>query len=77
MTSTTKISNGFQTVVPSEIRKLFDIGPGDILEWKPTENGAEIIFRKKVSFQDVAGMVKVEPTDAVELKKKLQRGEEI
>ncbi|MDZ4170850.1 MAG: AbrB/MazE/SpoVT family DNA-binding domain-containing protein [Methanobacteriaceae archaeon] len=77
MASTTKISNGFQTVVPSEIRKLFDIGPGDILEWKPTENGAEIIFRKKVSFQDVAGMVKVEPTDAVELKKKLQRGEEI
>ena len=77
MASTTKISNGFQTVVPSEIRKIFDIGPGDILEWKPTENGAEIKFRKKVSFQDVAGMVKVEPTDAVELKKKLQRGEEI
>ncbi|MDO8869562.1 MAG: AbrB/MazE/SpoVT family DNA-binding domain-containing protein [Methanobacteriaceae archaeon] len=77
MTSTTKLSNGFQTVVPSEIRKIFDIGPGDILEWKPTENGAEIKFRKKVSFQDVAGMVKGEPTDAVELKKKLQRGEEI
>jgi AbrB family looped-hinge helix DNA binding protein len=75
MTSTTKISNGFQTVVPSEIRKLFDIGPGDILEWKPTETGAEIIFRKKISFQDVAGMVKGKPTDAVKLKKKLQRGE--
>jgi bifunctional DNA-binding transcriptional regulator/antitoxin component of YhaV-PrlF toxin-antitoxin module len=77
MTSTTKLSNGFQTVVPSEIRKKFDIGPGDVLEWKPTDNGAEITFRKKLSFQDVAGMVKGEPTDAVELKKKFQRGEKI
>jgi hypothetical protein len=57
--------------------KKFDIGPSDVLEWKFTENGAEITFRKKLSFQDVAGMVKGEPTDAVELKKKLQRGEKI
>jgi len=77
MTSQTKISKGFQTVVPSEIRKKFDVWPGDILEWKPTKNGAEIKFRKKVTFQDIAGMVKGEPTDAVELKKKLQRGEKI
>jgi bifunctional DNA-binding transcriptional regulator/antitoxin component of YhaV-PrlF toxin-antitoxin module len=69
MTSTTKLSNGFQTVVPSEIRKKFDIGPGDVIEWKPTENGAEITFRKKVNFQDIAGMVKGEPTDAVDSRK--------
>lgn len=77
MTSETKISKGFQTVVPSNIRKMFDVGPGDILEWRPTENGVEIKFRKKVTFQDIAGMVKGEPTDAVELKKKFQRGEKI
>ena len=28
----TKISKGFQTVVPAEIRKKFNVGPGDILE---------------------------------------------
>lgn len=77
MTSETKISKGFQTVVPSDIRKKFNVGPGDILEWKPTENGAEVRFRKKVTFQDIAGMVKSEPTDAVELKKKFQRGKKI
>jgi len=25
------------------------VGPGDILEWKPTEEGAEVRFRKKVT----------------------------
>lgn len=75
MASETKISRGFQTVVPSEIRKKFDVGPGDVLEWKPTENGAEIKFRKKVSFDDILGMIDGPETDAVELKKKVQRGE--
>jgi bifunctional DNA-binding transcriptional regulator/antitoxin component of YhaV-PrlF toxin-antitoxin module len=75
MTLKTRLSKGFQTVVPLEIRKLFDIGPGDILEWKPTENGVKIKFRKKVTFQDVEGMVKCESSDAVKLKKKYQRGE--
>jgi AbrB family looped-hinge helix DNA binding protein len=77
MTTETKISKGFQTVVPSDIRKKFNVGPGDILEWRYTENGAEIVFRKKVTFNDVAGKVKAEPTDTVELKKKFQRGEKI
>ncbi|MGZ7116749.1 MAG: AbrB/MazE/SpoVT family DNA-binding domain-containing protein [Methanobacterium sp.] len=74
MSSETKISKGFQTVVPSKIRKKFDIGPGDIIEWKPTKNGAEISFRKKVSFEDIAGIIEGPKTDAVELKKKVQRG---
>lgn len=76
MTSTTKISKGFQTVVPSEIRKKFGVDPGDILEWTPTEDGAEVKFRKKLSLKDIAGIVKSgEKTDAVELKKRAQRGE--
>jgi len=77
MTSETKISKGFQTVVPSEIRKKFDIGPGDILEWKSTTKGAEIRFRKKISFEDIAGMIDIPETDAVELKKRVQRGEKL
>jgi len=77
MTSQTKISKGFQTVVPSDIRKKFDVGPGDILEWKSTKNGAEIRFRKKVTIDDIFGMVDGPETDAVELKRKVQRGEKI
>ena len=77
MASETKISRGFQTVVPSDIRKRFDVGPGDILEWITTENGAEIKFRKKVTIDDIFGMVDGPETDAVELKKKVQRGEKL
>jgi len=64
-------------VVPSDIRKRFDVGPGDILEWITTENGAEIKFRKKVTIDDIFGMVDGPETDAVELKKKVQRGEKL
>lgn len=77
MTCETKISRGFQTVVPADIRKKFNIGPGDILEWKTTKNGAEVRFRKKVTIEDIFGMVSGIKTDSVELKKKVQRGEKI
>lgn len=77
MNCETKISKGFQTVVPSDIRKKFDVGPGDVLEWKSTKNGAEVRFRKKVTINDIFGIVDGPKTDAVELKKKVQRGEKI
>jgi AbrB family looped-hinge helix DNA binding protein len=73
----TKISNGFQTVVPSEIRKKFDINPGDYLEWVLTDDEVILRFRKKVTLEDIFGMVDGPETDAVELKKKVQRGEKI
>jgi AbrB family looped-hinge helix DNA binding protein len=73
----TKISKGFQTVVPAEIRKKFNLGPGDMLEWVSTEEGVELKFRKKVTIDDILGMVDGPETDAVELKKKAQRGEKI
>jgi len=77
MTLKTKISKGFQTVVSSDIRKKFGAGPGDILEWKPTEEGAEVRFRKKVTIDDIFGIVDGPETNAVDLKKKLQRGEKL
>ena len=43
----TKISKGFQTVVPSNIRKLFKVGPGYC--GKTNNNKVEIIFHKKVT----------------------------
>lgn len=76
MKSQTKISKGFQTVVPSELRKKFQVDPGDIVEWRSTDEGAMVRFRKKMSLNEIAGIVKSgEKTDAVELKKRAQRGE--
>ena len=74
----TKISKGFQTVVPSNIRKMFKVGPGDIVEWKTNKNNrVEVFFRKKITINDVLGMIDGPKTDAVEMKKRIQRGEKI
>lgn len=77
MVTETKISKGFQTVVPSNIRKLFKVGPGDIVEWKTDKNKVEIIFRKRVTINDVFGIVDGPQTNSVEMKKRIQRGEKI
>lgn len=45
------------------------------MEWIPTGDGVELKFRKKVTIDDVLGMVEEPETDAVELKKKAQMGE--
>jgi len=77
MTAETKISKDFKTLIPIEIRKRFKVRPGDIMEWKSTKDGAEVKFRKKVTFEDICGVVDGPETDAVELKKKVQRGEKV
>ncbi|WP_409199323.1 AbrB/MazE/SpoVT family DNA-binding domain-containing protein [Methanobrevibacter sp. DSM 116169] len=69
----TKVYKGYQTVIPAEIRKEFDIEKGDILEWN-TNNKDEISFkvRKKRQFKDIRGIIKLnETTNAVQLKKEL------
>jgi bifunctional DNA-binding transcriptional regulator/antitoxin component of YhaV-PrlF toxin-antitoxin module len=53
----TKISKGFQTVVPSNIIKMFKVGLGDIVEWRTNKNKVEILFRKKITINDVFGIV--------------------
>lgn len=73
MLSETKISKGYQTVVPSKIRKTYEIMPGDILDWTDTEEGILVQPRKKRTLQDIIGLVKTEG-DAVESKKSIQKG---
>ena len=68
-----KISKGFQTVVPSKIRKKFKIREGDLVEWIDTEDGASVKFRKQKKLKDIVGIVSTS-SDAVELKKEIQRG---
>ncbi len=78
MLSETLISKGYQTVVPAKIRKAYNITAGDVLEWTQTEKGIIVQPRKKRTFQDIIGLIKTEGLpDAVELKKKMQRGEKL
>jgi len=73
MLSETKISKGFQTVIPSKIRKIYKINAGDILDWTDTEDGILVQPRKKRTLQDITGLIKTEG-DAVESKKIVQKG---
>ena len=54
-----KIYKNFQTVIPKEVRKLYNITDDTIIEWSKTDYGDLIIkFRKKVTLKDVTGMIK-------------------
>jgi len=47
----TKLSSGFQTVLPAEIRERFGVGPGDEVVW--TMIGDEIFVRvRKIGGED-------------------------
>ena len=74
MLSETKVSSKYQTVVPSKVRRQYDVEPGDILEWEETDGGVLVKFRKRRTLKDITGIISV-PADAVKLKKKIQRGE--
>lgn len=57
----TKMYKNKQTIIPSEVREKFDVDENTIIEWGVDENGdPKINFRKKVTLNDVAGMIKKE-----------------
>jgi bifunctional DNA-binding transcriptional regulator/antitoxin component of YhaV-PrlF toxin-antitoxin module len=54
----TNLYRGFQTVVPSKIRKKLNLDLDYILEWTISENNkVEVEFRKKTDFLDLVAMV--------------------
>lgn len=78
MISNTKISKAFQTVVPSEFRKKYDIHPNDIIEWIDSEDGIKINVRKKITDEDIAGSLTGDFSyDSVKLKKMYNKGTDI
>jgi len=79
MSLSTKIYKGFQTAIPSEIRKKLNLEVDDIVEWFLDENGnINIEFRKKSNFEDIIGIGKTQyKTDAVKIKKKVAKGEKL
>ena len=73
MLSKTKISKGYQTVIPSAVREAFGVQPGDYVEWIEERDGVVVRFRKRKRLRDLAG-IGTARADAVELKKRVQRG---
>jgi AbrB family looped-hinge helix DNA binding protein len=76
---TTKIYMNNQTAIPSEIRKKFNIGPDDLVEWIEDSNGEiKVKFRKKSKLNDIVGIVSSKKQiDSVKLQKQIDRGEKI
>jgi AbrB family looped-hinge helix DNA binding protein len=70
----TKISKGFQTVVPKEIREKLGLKPGDSLLWEVKDDVVVVKPGKKKTLEDITGAISV-GGDAVASKKKAQRGE--
>lgn len=75
--ATSKIQSNYQTTIPKEIRKNYDIDNETVVEWFINKNGnPEINFRKKRNFKNLAGAFKTdEKANAVELKRGLYEWE--
>ncbi|GAA5819798.1 MAG: putative regulator PrlF [Methanobrevibacter sp. CfCl-M3] len=73
---TTNLYNRYQTVILSEIRKKIDVNPDSIVEWKINEKGkVELDFRKKVTEEDIIGLIKEDLSyNSVEIKKRSAKG---
>jgi bifunctional DNA-binding transcriptional regulator/antitoxin component of YhaV-PrlF toxin-antitoxin module len=74
MLSETRVSSKYQTVVPSKVRKEHAIEPGDVLQWEDKGKAILVKVRKKVVLDDIKGIISA-GGDAVESKKKTQRGD--
>jgi len=73
MTSKTKISEGYSTVLPAEIRKAMNLSPGDVLQWSIVDGLITIQPRKKMTLAGICGVIS-SGGDAVNDKKKIQSG---
>ena len=74
MPSKTKISDGYSTVLPAEIRKMLNLAPGDILQWEIESGVITIRPRKKVTLAGICGKIS-SGGDAVQDKRRVQSGE--
>lgn len=72
----TKISKGYQVVVPSELRKRFEVTVGDEVLWEISNKGVSIQLQKKPSLENIVALGRSgKRSSSVELKKKIQKGE--
>lgn len=72
-----KVSPGYQVAVPAELRKKFGIGIADEVVWIVEDEQVRVDFKKKAALENIVslGHSGKRGTSAVELKKRVQRGE--
>lgn len=76
MLSKTKVSRGFLTVVPKEIRRASGISEGDVLEWA-LEGGTIVVRpRRRRTIEDIVALGS-HGGDAVADKRKVARGQRV
>lgn len=76
MQGKTKVSKGYLTVVPREIRKAARIQEGDILEWAIEGDRIVVRPRPRRTLDDIVGLIS-HGGDAVADKRRLQRGQRV
>ena len=76
MVSVTSIYDKFQTVIPAEIRKEFNLDKSYIIKWKINDDGkVELEFIKELTLDDMVGRYAAkEPTNALQLKNEFKNG---
>lgn len=72
----TKISKGFQVVVPSALRRQYKLEAGDEVIWGIRDEEVVAEFHKRPSLDNVVSLGRSGTrSSAVELKKRIQKGE--
>lgn len=73
--ATSKVYGNFQTSIPKEIRKNFNVDKNTILEWELNDEGKTVItFRTKREIKNIVGAFSLdEKTNSVDLKKSLYK----
>ena len=73
----TKVSQGYQVAVPAKLRKRYAVGVGDEVIWIMAGDEVKARFAKRPSLESIAALGRStgKKVDAVQLKKKVQRGE--
>jgi len=73
----TRVSQGYQVAVPAKLRKRYAVGIGDEVIWILEGDEVRTQFAKRPSLESIAaiGRSRGKKQNAVELKKKVQRGE--
>lgn len=72
----TDINEDFETVIPSEIRKHYDLDQDYIIKWSINDcDNTELEFIKKIAIDDMIGRYHAkEPINSLELKGKFKKG---
>ena len=73
--ATSKVQINYQTTIPKEIRKNFQVNNNTIIEWSINEKGKpELNFRRRRKLKELKGLIKLDHnTDSVQLKRELYK----